>query len=145
MADPLLLPDDPIEADPIDGDVIEGDTIEILGLRAYGHTGWFPEEQALGQWFEVDLWLGLDLTPTGASDDLTGGLNYADVVERVKTLVEGSRCRTIERLNTLLLEALLAFPGVRRVRSRLVKVAAPIPGFGGRIAVSMTRSRSEGA
>ncbi len=145
MVEPPHLPGDPIEADAIEADAIEGDLIEILGLRAYGHTGWFPEEQALGQWFEVDLWIGLDLTPTGASDDLTGGLNYADVVERVKTLVESSRCRTIERLNTLLLEALLAFPGVRRVRSRLVKVAAPIPGFGGRIAVSMTRSRPEGA
>ncbi len=117
------------------------DVIEIRGLRAYGCTGWFPEEQALGQWFEVDLWIWLDLAPTGASDDLAHGLNYADVVGRVTGLVETSRCRTIEHLNTLLLEALLAFPQVRRVRSRLVKVAAPIPGFQGRIAVAMTRTR----
>jgi dihydroneopterin aldolase len=116
------------------------DTIEILGLRAYGYTGWFPEERSLGQWFEVDLWLWLDLAPTGASDDLAVGLNYAEVVGRVRELVEGSRCRTLERLNTVVLEALLAFPRVRRARSRLVKVAAPIPGFAGRIAVAMTRA-----
>ncbi len=117
------------------------DAIEIRGIRGWGHTGWFAEEQTLGQWFEVDLWIWLDLAPTGTSDDLVDGLNYADVVARVRELVETSRCRTIERLNTLVLEALLAFPSVRRVRSRLVKVAAPIPGFDGRIAVSMTRSR----
>jgi dihydroneopterin aldolase len=124
----------------IDAPVDAGDAIEIHGLRAYGYTGWFPEEQALGQWFEVDLWIWVDLAPTGVSDDLAEGLNYAEVVGRVRELVETSRCRTIERLNTVVLEALLAFPRVCRVRSRLVKVAAPIPGFDGRIAVSMTRA-----
>lgn len=117
--------------------------MEISGIRAYGYTGYFPEEQTLGQWFEVDLWLWLDLAPAGASDELAQSLNYADVVRRVIQLLETSRCRTIERLNTVILEALLAFPLVRRVQSRLVKVAAPIPGFDGRIAVVMTRSRAD--
>jgi dihydroneopterin aldolase len=65
------------------------------------------------------------------------------VVERVTTLLETCRFRTIERLNTVILEALLAFPRVRRAHCRLVKVAAPIPGFDGRIAVAMTRSRAD--
>lgn len=119
-----------------------GDTIEITGIRGYGYTGYFPEEQTLGQWFEVDLRLWLDLSATGASDDLQQSLNYAEVVERVTHLLETSRFRTIERLNTVILEGLLAFPQVRQVHSRLMKVAAPIPGFTGRIAVAMTRSRS---
>jgi dihydroneopterin aldolase len=128
VADPLIHP-------------LPEDALEIQGIRGYGYTGWFAEEQTLGQWFEVDLWIWLDLAPTGSSDDLAHGLNYADVVRTVRELVETSRCRTIERLNTLVLDALLAFPRVRRVRSRLVKVAAPIPGFDGRIAISMTRSK----
>jgi dihydroneopterin aldolase len=119
-----------------------GDTIQIFGIRAYGYTGYFPAEQTLGQWFEVDLVLWLDLSPSGASDDLQQTLNYADVVERVTHLVETSRVLMIERLNTLILEGVLAFPQVRQAHSRLVKVAAPIPGFSGRIAVAMTRSRT---
>ena len=118
-----------------------GDTIEISGIRGYGYTGYFPEEQTLGQWFEVDLRLWLDLSATGISDDLRQSLNYAEVVERVTHLLETSRFSTIERLNTVILEGLLAFPQVRQVHSRLMKVAAPIPGFAGRIAVAMTRSR----
>lgn len=121
------------------------DTIQLLGVRGYGYTGYFPEEQTLGQWFEVDLVLWLDLSPTGASDDLGQSVNYADVVARVTHLLETSRFRTIERLNTVILEGVLDFPGVRRVHSRLVKVAAPIPGFDGRIAVAMTRSRPASA
>lgn len=119
------------------------DAIHISGIRGYGYTGYFPEEQTLGQWFEVDLSLWLDLSQTGASDDLGHSLNYAEVVERVTTLLETGRFRTIERLNTVILEALLDFPQVRCARSRLVKVAAPIPGFDGRIAVAMTRSRAD--
>jgi dihydroneopterin aldolase len=134
----------PLAADGMAAEGMEADAIEISGIRGYGHTGWFAEEQTLGQWFEVDLRLWLDLSPTGASDDLAQGLNYAEVVERVTQLLEGSRCRTIERLNTLILEALLTFPQVRRVHSRLVKVAAPIPGFDGRIAVAMTRAKPDG-
>jgi len=120
-----------------------GDTIQIFGIRGYGYTGYFPEEQTLGQWFEVDLVLWLDLSPTGDSDDLQQTLNYADVVARVTHLLETSRVLTIERLNTLILEGVLAFPQVRQVHSRLLKVAAPIPGFDGRIAVAMTRTKPD--
>ena len=121
------------------------DAIEISGIRCYGYTGYFPEERTLGQWFEVDLSLWLDLSITGADDQLAHSLNYADVVERVTQLLETSRFQTIERLNTVIIEAILAFAPVRRARSRLVKVSPPIPGFQGRIAIVMTRSNGNPA
>ena len=117
------------------------DTLRISAIRAWGYTGYFDAEQELGQWFEVDLEIALDLSRSGADDELAHTLNYAAVIERVKTLVEGSRFRTIERLNTRICDAVLAFPEVRQVRSSLAKVAAPIPGFDGRVAVEMVRSR----
>ena len=80
-----------------------GDSLQISAIRAYGYTGFFAEEQALGQWFEVDLTLWLDLSRTGADDDLAHSLNYAEVVATVQRLVQTSRCRTIERLNTVIL------------------------------------------
>jgi dihydroneopterin aldolase len=118
-----------------------GDCLHISGIRAYGYTGFFAEEQTLGQWFEVDLTLQLDLSTTGADDELAHSLDYAEVVAAVRGLVETSRFRTIERLNSVILEALLAFAPVWRVRSRLTKLAAPIPGFDGRVAVEMVRCR----
>lgn len=121
------------------------DAIEITGIRCYGYTGYFPEEQVLGQWFEVDLTIWMDLSLTGSDDRLENTLNYADVVERVTSLLETSRVKTIERLNAIIIEAVLAFAPVRKVHSRLVKVSPPIPRFGGRIAIAMTRAKGEPA
>ena len=117
------------------------DAIEIKGIRCYGCTGYFPEERALGQWFELDLTIWMNLAVTGADDQLENTLNYADVVDRVTTLLETSRFKTIERLNSVIIEAVLAFEPVRTVHSRLVKVSPPIPRFQGRIAIAMTRSK----
>ncbi|MFM9101817.1 MAG: dihydroneopterin aldolase [Cyanobium sp.] len=119
------------------------DTLRISGIRAWGHTGFFDAEQELGQWFEVDLALQLDLSICGADDELTHSLNYAAVIERVKWLVESARDRTIERLNSRICDAVLAFAPVQEVRSSLTKVAAPIAGFDGRVCVEMVRRRGE--
>jgi dihydroneopterin aldolase len=121
------------------------DAIQISGIRCYGYTGYFPEEQVLGQWFEVDLTIWMDLSITGSDDQLANTLNYADVVERVTNLLETSRFKTIEKLNAVIIEAVLAFPPVRKVHSRLVKVSPPIPRFEGRIAIAMTRSKGDQA
>ena len=121
------------------------DAIEIYGIRCYGYTGYFPEEQVLGQWFEVDLTIWMDLSVTGSDDQLGNTLNYADVVERVTNLLETSRFKTIEKLNAVIIEAVLAFDPVQKVHSRLVKVTPPIPRFGGSIAIAMTRTKGEPA
>jgi len=121
------------------------DAIEITGIRCYGYTGYFPEEQVLGQWFEVDLTIWMDLSLTGSDDQLSNTLNYADVVERVTNLLETSRFKTIEKLNAVIIEAVLALAPVQKVHSRLVKVSPPIPRFEGRIAIAMTRSKGESA
>jgi len=118
-----------------------GDAIRIQGIRGYGYTGYFDEERTLGQWFEVDLRIALDLSRTGADDDLAHSLDYAAVVQRVKAVLEESRCRTVERLATVVCEAVLGFAPVERVEVVLTKVAAPIPGFDGRIAIEMSRGR----
>jgi dihydroneopterin aldolase len=127
---------DNIQHQPMD------DAIQISGIRGYGYTGFFAEEQSLGQWFEADLRINLDLARTGDDDELAYSLDYAQVVQRVKHLLENSRFRTIERLATVIAETVLAFAPVRGVALRLTKVAAPIPGFDGRIAIEISRSRN---
>jgi 7,8-dihydroneopterin aldolase/epimerase/oxygenase len=120
------------------------DLIRISGIRHYGYTGFFPEEQVLGQWFEVNLSLWLDLATTGANDQLENTLNYAEVVAEVTAVMDAARFKTLERLNTAILDRVLAFAQVRRAHSELVKLSPPIPGFSGQITIAMTRSKASG-
>ncbi|WP_448563949.1 dihydroneopterin aldolase [Trichothermofontia sp.] len=118
------------------------DCIQVTGIRGYGYTGFFEAEQTLGQWFEVDVTLWLDLTIAGQSDRLEDTLNYAQVVECVQALLQTARFQLLERLATAIVAAL--FKGdsrIEQVQVRLTKLNPPIPNFAGQVAVEMRRQR----
>ena len=121
------------------------DSIHLTGIRCYGYTGYLPEEQILGQWFEVDLTVWLDLSQAGESDRIEDTLDYRSVIEQVRQLVQTARFALLERLATAIAERILAessplqAPVVQQVRVRLTKLAAPIPNFGGQITIDLTR------
>ncbi|ACK64540.1 dihydroneopterin aldolase [Rippkaea orientalis PCC 8801] len=115
------------------------DFIEITGIRCYGYIGYLPEEQVLGQWFEVDLILGLDLDPAGQTDQLEDTLDYRQAIAIVKRLIATEKFALIEKLAAAIAQAILTLDKVQQVRVRLSKPAAPIPDFGGKITVDITR------
>lgn len=119
------------------------DAIEISGLRYYGYTGYFAEERFLGQWFEVDLTLWVDLLTVGKSDRLEDTLDYREVVDRVRHQIESSKVNTIEHLTAQIARSVLECDRVSKIRVRLTKVSPPIPDFPGQIAVEIIRSKEE--
>ena len=119
------------------------DAISIEGIRCYGYTGVLPEEQVLGQWFEVDLTLWLDLSVASHSDILEDTINYHPIITTVQHLVKTSKFALIERLAGEIAKAILADKLVEKVKVKLIKVAAPIPDFDGKIAIELTRANEE--
>lgn len=117
------------------------DVIQLTGLRCYGYTGYLPEERVLGQWFEVDLRLHIDLAPAGGSDRLEDTLDYRRIIAGVKEIIGTAKFALVERLAAAVVERVLVEPLVQTVELKLHKVAAPIPDFGGRITIELTRSR----
>jgi 7,8-dihydroneopterin aldolase/epimerase/oxygenase len=118
------------------------DCLHLKGIRGYGYTGALPEEQILGQWFEVNLWIYLDLVPVGQSDVLTDTLDYRNAIAQVKEIIGRSHFALVERLATVIAEAVLTYPEVREVKVHLIKVAPPIPDFSGQIQVEIVRAKS---
>ena len=116
------------------------DCIQITGIRCYGYTGYLQEEQVLGQWFEVDLTLWLDLAAAGESDDIADTLDYRRVIEIAKQLVKTSKFALVEKLASAIADAILKLDRVQQVQVRLTKLAAPIPDFGGKITIDITRT-----
>ncbi|WP_072620756.1 dihydroneopterin aldolase [Spirulina major] len=118
---------------------MSSDRIHLTNIRAYGYTGALPEETVLGQWFSVDLTLWVDIAAAGASDRLEETVDYRDAIAIVKTTIQTQPYALIERLATVISEQVLALPRISQVRVKLTKEAAPIPDFGGQIAIDITR------
>lgn len=116
------------------------DSIQVNGIRAYGYVGYLPEERILGQWFEVDLTLWVDLAPAGKSDSIEDTLDYREAIAIVKEEITTAKFDLVEKLISAIAQRLLDLEKVNQVRVKLSKPAAPIPEFGGRITLDITRS-----
>jgi 7,8-dihydroneopterin aldolase/epimerase/oxygenase len=117
------------------------DVIQLTGIRCYGYTGYLPEEQILGQWFEVDLRMSLDLTAAGRSDRIEETLDYRSVILAVKDIIANSKFALVEKLADKIVTTVLAFDLVQQVELKLHKPGAPIPDFGGKITIELTRKK----
>ncbi len=115
------------------------DSISITGIRCYGYTGHLPEEQVLGQWFEVDLTLWLDLSLAGKSDRLEDTLDYREAIAIVKNQIKTAKFALVEKLAQSIADNLLDLEKVIKVRVQLCNLAPPIPDFGGHITIDLIR------
>ncbi|MBD1922382.1 dihydroneopterin aldolase [Microcoleus sp. FACHB-831] len=118
------------------------DCIQVRGIRCYGYTGYLPEEQVLGQRFEVDLTLWLDLATAGKTDAIEDTLDYRSAIASIQHIVKTSKFALVEKLASAIALAILEYDKVHQVKVRLTKPAAPIPDFGGEISVEIIRSKT---
>jgi 7,8-dihydroneopterin aldolase/epimerase/oxygenase len=118
------------------------DSIQVKGIRAYGYVGYLPEERVLGQWFEVDLTIWVDLTVAANSDDIADTLDYREAIALVKEQITTAKFALVEKLVSAIADKILNLDKVHQVRVQLSKPAAPIPDFGGRITLDITRTRA---
>lgn len=118
------------------------DKITVRGMRFFGYHGVLPEENRLGQRFDVDVELVLDLEDAAAADDLAQTVNYAELYERVKAIVEGPPCRLIEALARRIATDLLGtYTIINEVTVRVTKPHPPFDLRHGAVAVELNRKR----
>jgi dihydroneopterin aldolase len=117
------------------------DSIQLTGLRCYGYTGYLEEERVLGQWFEVNLTIWVNLAVAGSSDRIEDTLDYRLVIAVVNQLVNTAKFETIERLASAIADVVLQYEIVEKVCVNLSKTSPPIPNFNGKISVEITRSK----
>jgi 7,8-dihydroneopterin aldolase/epimerase/oxygenase len=118
------------------------DCIHLTGIRGYGYTGFLPEEQVLGQWFEVDVRLWLDLSAPAKTDAIADTIDYRSAISLVQNLVKTSKFALVEKLAGTIADSILQqCDRVTQVQVILSKPSAPIPDFGGKISIELTRSK----
>jgi 7,8-dihydroneopterin aldolase/epimerase/oxygenase len=117
------------------------DCIHLTNIRCYGYTGYLPEEQVLGQWFEIDVSLWVDLSKAGKSDAIEDTLDYRKAIATIQHLVKTSKFSLVEKLADAIASSLLELEKVNQVNVKLSKPGAPIPDFSGKITVELTKSK----
>ncbi|MGY3717115.1 dihydroneopterin aldolase [Sutcliffiella cohnii] len=118
------------------------DKIYVNGMKFYGYHGVFPEETKLGQRFNVDLVVVLDLSKASQNDDLNASVNYAELYEACKKVVEGETYKLVEAVTERIAQEMLErFPLINECTVKVIKPDPPIKGHYDSVAVEMTRSR----
>jgi dihydroneopterin aldolase len=106
------------------------DRIVLKNIQVEGRHGVPDEERAVAQPFEIDVELGLDLSPAGATDDLARTIDYSTVDALVREVVGTESFRLLETIAATIAKRILAeYPVddvVVRVRKPAVRLAGPI-------------------
>lgn len=106
----------------------------------YGYHGVFDAEREIGQRFEVDVELYLDLSSIGRADDIDLTINYVDVYTIVKELAEEHEFHLVEGLAQAIAEQILTSYDLEKVLVRVRKPHAPIGGTTGGVEVEIERT-----
>lgn len=118
------------------------DKIILKNMQFYGYHGLFPEENKLGQRFQVDLELYSNLKTAGQSDDMNDSIDYGQVYKHVQQIVEGEKKKLIEAVAELIAKDLLkSFPTLKACDVKVIKPDPPIPGHYESVAVQIYRER----
>ena len=116
------------------------DKLLLEDVRFWAQHGLSKEEQSVGAWFSVDAELSVDLRAAALSDDVGATVDYGRVMQRIVEIGTTHRVNLIERLASLMSEAILREFPASSVRLRLRKLTPP-GGLVGVPGVEVTRTR----
>jgi len=118
------------------------DQIYLHGMIFEGRHGVTEEERREPQPIEIDVDLELDLRPAGSSDELGQTVDYGQVFEVCRELVEVRSFHLLEGIAEALAGEILAgFERVGSVRVRAKKPGVPLDGIVEHAGVEIERKR----
>jgi len=121
-----------------------GENMDFIGLKGmifHGHHGVLKEEQILGQKFIVDIELKQNLELPGKTDHLNDTINYVDVYNITKNIVENSSFNLLEKMAVMIAETILEKLPVTEIKIKIEKPNVPIQGILNSAWVEISRSR----
>lgn len=102
--------------------------LAIEGMEFYAKHGYYAHEKEIGGRYLVDVYLTLDLTKAGKSDQLEDTLNYEVVFNIVQSIMASSK-NLIEHIAHLILEEIQEqFSELNHIKVKVTKIAPPLKG-----------------
>ena len=122
------------------------DTVFVSSLALHAYHGVMQHEAKVGQTFQLDLVLDIDLAEASRSDKLAHTVGYDQVVEVASAAFCTRRYRLVEAAAGAVAEAVLdRFPTVVSVRVTVHKPHAPIAATFADVGVTIARARKKNA
>lgn len=103
--------------------------LTLRNMIFYGYHGVYDEERKLGQPIAVDVEMVSDLSDAGSQDDLRLTINYAEVYDLVKEIVEAKQFKLIEGIGSAILKRLAEKYVLKRLTVRIRKPHPPLGGL----------------
>ncbi|RMD94605.1 MAG: dihydroneopterin aldolase [Calditrichaeota bacterium] len=117
------------------------DTLKIKNMIFHAYHGVWDEEREIGQKFEVDVELKLDLTQATQTDRLKDTVDLAAVYDLVEDEILHGKFRLLETMAEKIARAILNKFKVMEVLIRVRKPHAPIRGIQEGIEVEIVRKK----
>jgi 7,8-dihydroneopterin aldolase/epimerase/oxygenase len=107
----------------------------------YGFHGVHPVEKEMGQRIEVDVELLSDFEAVGRADDLSRALNYVDIYEIVREIVEEKGFNLIEGIGVSIAGRILDQFELEKVTVRVRKPQPPLGGLVDAVEFEVSKDR----
>ena len=117
--------------------------ILLQNMVFYGFHGVYEFERELGQRFYVDVEMSGDLEQAANNDSLEDTIDYVNVYNRTKDIVENHRYQLLEALAGHIAGVVLDMPRVREVTVRVRKPSVPIAAALDYVQVEVSRSKQK--
>lgn len=116
------------------------DIIRLNRMIFHAYHGYWDEERQVGQRFEVDVELRVNVQQAASSDNIRDTVDLYKVYQTVEHVVTKNTFKLVETLAQVIADALLREFNLTHVRVRVRKPNSPVPGISDGIEVEIQRS-----
>ena len=114
---------------------MEDTFLEIKDIKIWARVGVLMEERKFGQLFSLDVSLWSDFSSCTKEDNLNLTLDYAVLINDIKTHSINFSCYTIEKYSSEILGIIVEKFNPERIKIKLTKCKPPIAGFNGEVSI----------
>ena len=116
--------------------------LEIKGMKFHSFIGHYDEEKEIGNRFNVDIKIGVDIKPAGESDKLKDALDYVAVYKVIKKEMQ-KKCNLVEnvalRIKSVIFEN---FPQAQSIYLKITKLSPQIGGVVDEMSIIINEKRA---
>ncbi len=118
------------------------DSVRLKNMVFHAHHGYWDEERRIGQRFEVDVELWLDVKKAAASDHIRDTIDLYKLYQAVEKVVTKKQFKLVETLAEVIAADLLKKFPITEVKVCVRKPNSPVPGICDGIEVEIFRGKS---